>query len=232
MPSGRTTVNTSRSSSSSRGGPKKLSPNVRQAARASQMNQRGGSKPRGRKKKKEKVIGHRMERIAPPGGRTTINIGGYGEEAEGNSADSPSSMDVHVPRYDDGEQDRGSGARGGLKKAPVVEQLPLRPKTSAPERKINFGGDGHEYASYNPYNTTGNVIQVDDLPTDGLMITTPRGVPLKDCVNATRRQMDDAAARWTASDQTRIGGNAAKSARQLRQTAAAAAAVNNTNEFG
>ena len=51
---------------------------------------------------------------------------------------------------------------------------------------------GHEYSAYNPYKTSGKVIRVDDLPTEGLMITTPRGVPLKDCVNATRREMDDA----------------------------------------
>lgn len=222
--------------------PKTLSPTVRQAARASQMNRRNpptsskGSKGKGKKKKKEKIIGHRMERQAPPGGKTTINLGGYGEEAASSSTDSPSSMDVHVPRYSTGDRDVQHSNR---KAAPKVSKLPLRPKTSAPTRNINFGGAGHEYSSYNPYKTSGNVITIDDLPTEGLMITTPRGLPLKECVNATRREMENAAARFKTSDRTRVGGNAARSARHIRnQTANNASEANDgqltsrVNEFG
>lgn len=220
------TVSTAKSSKPKQ---KKLSPSVRAAARASQMNRgRGAHSKKGGKKgkgKKNKVIGHRMERVAPPGGRTTINLGGYGEEGTSSSVDSPSSVDVNVPRYQNGARDYQDAAEGGGRKkkaAPNVARLPLRPKTSAPTRTINFGGEGHEYTAYNPYKTSGNVITVDDLPTEGLMITTPRGVPLKECVKATRREMENAAARFQSSDQTRVGGNAARSARQLRQATAAA----------
>jgi len=119
-------------------------------------------------------------------------------------------------------------------------QLPRQPKYQKKKQKVtplrtgalNGNSKSEFFVAYNPYNEKSEVVQIDDLPTEGshpnttrmqlwhvspnihvvsnpgLCLKTPRGRAPRDCVNATREELMSGMIPANASTTaTRVGGH-------------------------
>lgn len=152
---------------------------------------------------------------APPGGKSQIKFG----------MRKPSRRRSRRERQE--QQEKHHQRMRAAQEAQKPLQLPRQPKRQTQKQtqpKLQIAADkvtplrtsvlnGNSksdcFVAYNPYNEKSQVVQIDDLPTEGLCLKTPRGRAPRDCVNATREELMGGIIPASASTTaTRVGGNA------------------------
>lgn len=141
---------------------------------------------------------------APPGGKSQITLG---------RSSKPSRRISRRERHE--QQQKHQQRMRAAQEAKKTPQLPKQPKRQKPKQKIaplptgvlNGNSESERFVAYNPYNEKSQVVQIDDLPTEGLCLKTPRGRAPRDCVNATREELMSGMIPANASTTaTRVGG--------------------------
>lgn len=136
---------------------------------------------------------------APPGGKSQITFGG-------------SKPRRRIPRHAQREKQHVRAAQ----EVEHPQQLPTQPIHQQSKQKVtplrtgalNGNSKSERFVAYNPYNEKSEVVQIDDLPTEGLCLKTPRGRAPRDCVNATREELMSGTIPANASTTaTRVGGH-------------------------
>lgn len=142
---------------------------------------------------------------APPGGKSQITFG---------RSSKPSRRISRRERHE--QQQKHQQRMRAAQEAKKTPELPKQPKRQKPKQKVaplptgvlNGNSASERFVAYNPYNEKSQVVQIDDLPTEGLCLKTPRGRAPRDCVNATREELMSGMIPANASTTaTRVGGH-------------------------
>jgi len=141
---------------------------------------------------------------APPGGKSQITFGG-------------SRPRRRIPRHDrHAQQEKHQQHVRAAREIEKPQQLQTQPTNQQNKQKVtplrtgalNGNSKSERFVAYNPYNEKSEVVQIDDLPTEGLCLKTPRGRAPRDCVNATREELMSGTIPANASKTaTRVGGH-------------------------
>lgn len=141
---------------------------------------------------------------APPGGKSQVTFGG-------------SKPSRRIPSHErHAQQEKHQQHTRAAHEVKKPQQPPTQPTHQQSKQKVtplrtgalNGNSKSEKFVAYNPYNEKSEVVQIDDLPTEGLCLKTPRGRAPRDCVNATREELMSGTIPANASKTaTRVGGH-------------------------